>query len=215
MNPDHRYTEPITLLIGSGVSFLTALVAYIVTALKGYYDDGFGVSYLYGRKDFLILTISSAFLVGLAAYLIIQAARKRKTEDWVRPVLLASSTAVYGFFILAEAIKPLIKGEFIGENLEENICLLVASFFGLLAIVLGLVLIVNLATKKMAYHSLYATVFLMACFAASIGVYCISRGISSLKLNDLFYAISLFVIAGAFALQSISLIIGAKNIEKF
>lgn len=179
MNKYSNIVKPLGIVITSGLSFLLSLVAFIITGVKSTYDDGYGVSYMYGRKDLLVITLSSLILLILGIILLVNCLRKRKTEPWVSPFFILVAVALFSLFALGEILDPILNGKV--EWNVNYIFNLIATVFGLVGLIISIIVLINFLTKK---HALLNIVFIRlstALCCVSILIYCLNQGIGLLS----------------------------------
>lgn len=196
------FIKPLGLIISSGISFILALVAFIITAVSSTYDDGYGVSYSYGRKDLLVLTLSSLIILLLGIILLINVIRKRKTGDLISPLFVLSSSTIISFFMLGQILKPAISGE--AEMNANYIVNIVAMCIAFVAFGFGVVIIINTVMKKHAYLTLIFFYVAMLAYSLSIIIYAVNQGIAlisnNLPVSILFILIAIFQLFELFPL---------------
>ena len=98
-DPKYRYFKSIGILLSSGISFLFALIAYIITAINGYYPDDYGVSFLYGNKDLLVITMVFFVVTLLGVLLLMNVLKRKKTQEQLFPIFLTAASAIFGMFM--------------------------------------------------------------------------------------------------------------------
>lgn len=197
-NPKNRYFKSIGILLSSGISFLLALVAYIITAINGYYPDDYGVSFLYGNKDLLVITMVF-FVVTLLGVLLLMNVLKKKTQEQLFPIFLTAASAIFGMFMLSSVLKPIVEGNAVVGL--AYIISIVSTLLALAAAIFGGIIISNIFQKKAAYQSYVFSYVLVACFVLSIGLYAVTSGILLIKndalIGSFYLLIALFEILGA------------------
>lgn len=194
MNKYSNYVKPIGIVIASGLSFLMALVAFIITAATSTYDDGYGISYMYGRKDLLIITLSSLILLILGIILLVNCFRKRKTEAWISPSFILATSTIFFLFLAGQILKPILSSEKL-EITTVYVLNVVALAFAMGAFVLSFFIVYNFITKK---HALLNIVFIRlstALYCISVLIYSLNQGIELIKSDDLLIGV-FFILIG-------------------
>lgn len=198
-NPKYRYFKSIGILLSSGISFLFALIAYIITAINGYYPDDYGVSFLYGNKDLLVITMVFFVVTLLSVLLLMNVLKKKKTQEQLFPIFLTAASAIFGMFMLSSVLKPIVEGNAVVDL--AYIISIVSTLLALAAAIFGGIIISNIFQKKAAYQSYVFSYVLVACFVLSIGLYAITSGILLIKddalVGSFYLVIALFEILGA------------------
>ncbi len=177
-----RFIKALGFLISSGIGFIASLVAYIITAVNSYYDDGFGVSISYGNKDLLVLIIVSLLMMLLGIIYMVNIKKGKETEEYVPILFLLSEALVFGIYILCSILKPAIKG-----SLEINSLYIVSIIVVILALgsamISGLITSNILRKKKSKYHSLLLAIT-CTILNVSISLYCLFAGIDYLSSSS-------------------------------
>ena len=171
-NPKYRYFKSIGILLSSGISFLFALIAYIITAINGYYPDDYGVSFLYGNKDLLVITMVFFVVTLLGVLLLMNVLKKKKTQEQLFPIFLTAASAIF-------VLKPIVEGNAVVDLVY--IISIVSTLLALAAAIFGGIIISNIFQKKAAYQSYVFSYVLVACFVLSIGLYAVTSGILLIK----------------------------------
>lgn len=193
-NPKNRYFKSIGILLSSGISFLLALVAYIITAINGYYpDDYVSVSFI------LVITMVFFVVTLLGVLLLMNVLKKKKTQEQLFPIFLTAASAIFGMFMLSSVLKPIVEGNAVVDLVY--IISIVSTLLALAAAIFGGIIISNIFQKKAAYQSYVFSYVLVACFVLSIGLYAITSGILLIKndalIGSFYLLIALFEILGA------------------
>lgn len=198
-NTKNRYFKSIGILLSSGISFLLALIACIITAINGYYPDDYGVSFLYRNKDLLVITMVFFVVTLLGVLLLMNVLKKKKTQEQLFPIFLTAASAIFGMFMLSSVLKPIVEGNAVVGL--AYIISIVSTLLALAAAIFGGIIISNIFQKKAAYRSYVFSYVLVACFVLSIGLYAITSGILLIKndalIGSFYLLIALFEILGA------------------
>ena len=91
-----------TLCAGTAI-FVTNLVVYLITAIQGYYDDGYGKSILYGQRTILVLAIFGLLLLGYGIYEVIKDKKGQDTKE-ARRIVFASLSLIWGVYALTRTV---------------------------------------------------------------------------------------------------------------
>lgn len=187
-----RFIKGLGFLISSGIGFIASLVAYIITAVNSYYDDGYGVSISYGNKDLLVLIIISLLMMLLGVIFMVNAKKNKETEEYVPTLFLLSEALVFGIYVLCSILKPAIKG-----SVEVNSLYIVSIIVVILS--LGSATVSGLATsnilrKKKSEHHYLLLAIMCVLLTVSISLYCLLAGINSLPSSNV-VGIMYFIIA--------------------
>lgn len=201
MSKYSNYVKPIGIVIASGLSFIISLVAFLITAISSTYDDGYGVSYMYGKKDLLVITISSFILLLLGIILLVNCLKKKRTDPWISPVFTLATSTIFFLFLAGQILKPIMSGSV--EFTTTYILNILSLVFGLGAFVLGIVIVINFILGK---HALLNIVFMRlsaALYCFSVFIYSLSQGVDLINGNDLTIGI-LFIAIGVINLLELA-----------
>lgn len=187
-----RFIKGLGFLISSGIGFVASLIAYVITAVNSYYDDGYGVSISYGNKDLLVLIIVSLLMMLLGIIFMINAKKNKETEEYIPTIFLLSEALVFGIYVLCSILKPLFKG-----SVEVNYLYIVSIIVVILS--LGSAIISGLATsnilrKKKSEHHYLLLAIMCVLLAVGISLYCLLVGINSISSSSV-VGIMYFIIA--------------------
>lgn len=182
-NPNNRLFKPVGILVTSGIGFLISLIAYIITAVNGYYPDNDGVSFLCGSKDLLVISMVLFILVILGVALLVNTIQNKKTQEYVLPTFLTAASAIFGIFMLTLVLAPMEEGAL--AVTPAYIVSIVSAALAIAGMIFGIIVVANTMRNKAQYQSLLFTYMAIACFALSLGIYSLVSGILTIQSNVL------------------------------
>ncbi len=174
-NQKYILLRPICFILSATLAFAFSLTGYIITAIHSYYDDGYGLSISYGSKGLLFTSIISFLVMIFGIFLLVNVLSKKKENDHLQSIFMGVLLAITFFFFLSYIIKPIIENE-VEFNLTY-IMMIVSAAISLIGLPFAIILAIETYKQKTSYNSIIYSYIISICFALSLGLYGIAKGI--------------------------------------